>query len=352
LGVATTTGLRGWDAPAYVIAEAGVNHGADLDVAIEMVREAARSGVDAIKFQTYSAERIATRASEAYWDRTKEPSTSQFELFKKYDGFGETEYRALAEECRRSGVTFLTTPFDIESVEWLNELLPVWKIASADITNFPLLGRVARTGKPVYLSTGASTIGETEEAVAHLRKHGCPDVCLLHCTLRYPTPAEDAAIGALVHLARAFPDCSLGYSDHTLPSDSVTAIGAAFCLGARVIEKHFTLDKTQQGNDHWHSFDGPDFAALVEELRRLQLMLGEPVMRVLPGEEAARKHARRSLVSRGDIARGETLSETSLDVKRPGTGIEPRFLERIVGWRATQDIADDVTLEWHMIEPA
>lgn len=339
-----------WDAPAYVIAEAGVNHGANLSVALEMIRVAARSGVDAIKFQTYSAERIATRSSEAYWDRSKEPSTSQYALFKKYDAFGEAEYQALAEECGRAGVTFLTTPFDIESVEWLDGLLPAWKIASADITNFPLLGRVAATGKPVLLSTGASTMDEVKEAVTFLREHGASDVCLLHCTLSYPTPTEDAALGAIVDLGRTFPECGLGYSDHTLPHDSFAAAGAAFALGARVIEKHFTLDKTKRGNDHWHAFDGADFARLVDELARLRSMLGEPVKRVLPAEKAARTHARRSLVSRGNIARGEVITADSLDVKRPGTGIEPRNLERIIGWRATRDIADDVTLEWDMIE--
>ncbi len=342
--------LREWDAPAYVIAEAGVNHGGDLGVAREMVVAASAAGVDAIKFQTYKAGRLATRASEAYWDRTKETSSSQYELFARYDALDEPDYRALAEEAEARGIAFVCSPFDDGAVAWLDPLVPFWKIASADVTNAPLLRRVGATGKDVALSTGASTLDEVAEAVAVLQDAGANEVALLHCTLSYPTATADAAVASLIALRERFPDHVLGYSDHTLPADSVSAIAAAYVLGARVIEKHFTLDATLPGNDHYHAFEPQQFASLVAELRRLRLLLGRPEKVVLQAEEASRLHARRSVVARGDIAAGAIVEAAMLDVKRPGTGIDPRHLDAIVGRRAVRDIPDDTTLQWDMLD--
>lgn len=338
-----------YDASALIVAEAGVNHGGDLGIAREMVRSAASTGVDVIKFQTYKAERLTVRASAAYWDRSKEPTATQYELFKKYDRFDADDYRALAAEAGVAGLVFCTTPFDPESVDWLDELLPLYKIASADITNTLLLERVARTGKPVLLSTGASRVDEIEEAVKQLELGGCPCVGLLHCTLSYPTAAADAAIGAIRHLAEVFPGQVLGYSDHTVPKDSHAAIAAAYALGARVIEKHFTLDKSLPGNDHYHAFDPGDFRALRIELDDLRELLGAPRKQVLPAEEAARLHARRSLVARVDIPAGTRIEASMLDAKRPGTGIEPRELKSVVGRIASASIAEDETLQWAML---
>jgi sialic acid synthase SpsE len=342
--------LREWDAPAYVIAEAGVNHGGDLGVAQEMVAAAAAAEVDAIKFQTYKAGRLATRASDAYWDRTKEPSASQYELFSRYDAFDEPDYRALADKAEACGIAFLSTPFDDAAVAWLDPLVPFWKVASADITNGPLLRRVGATGKDVALSTGASTLDEVGEAVAVLRDAGATEVALLHCTLSYPTATEDAAVASLIALRERFPDSVLGYSDHTLPVDSFNAIAAAYVLGARVIEKHFTLDESFPGNDHYHAFEPQQFASLVAELRRLRLLLGRPEKVVLPTEEESRLQARRSLVARGNIVAGAVVEAAMLDVKRPGTGIEPRHLDAVVGRRAVLDIPDDTTLQWEMLD--
>ena len=346
----TLEAYRTWGAPAFLIAEAGVNHCGDIDVALRMVREAAEARVDAIKFQTYKADRLATKASAAYWDRTKESASSQYELFRRYDGFGVDEYRALAEACTAAGIAFLTTPFDVESVEWLVELVPMFKIASADITNTVLLHRVAQTGKTMLLSTGAATLEEIADAVTFVRASGCPEVALLHCTLSYPTKAADANLGAVAALGRAFPNEVIGYSDHTVPEDSFDAIEASYALGGRVIEKHFTLDKSLPGNDHYHAFDSDDFAALRAKLDHVGTLLGSGRIEVLEAEEPARLHARRSLVSRGRITAGETIDAAMLDVKRPGTGIEPRELTRVLGLRATTDIPDDTTLQWAMLE--
>jgi sialic acid synthase SpsE len=340
---------REWDAPALVVAEAGVNHEGNLETARRMVREAAAAGAVAIKFQTYTASRLATRSSRAYWDESKEPTTNQYELFSRYDSFGEDEYCRLAAECTEVGIAFTTSAFDIESVDWLDDIVAAFKIASGDITNVPLLTRVARTRKPVLLSTGASTVGEIEEALAILDREGSEEVAVLQCTLAYPTPAEHAAVGALRQLAAAFPGRVLGYSDHTVPPDTFTVVAAAFALGARVIETHFTLDRTRPGNDHYHALDPRDLARLVSELERLQSVLGSPRKQVLPVEQAARIGARRSVVARVDIARGTPLTPALLDVKRPGGGIPPAFLAQPDGWRAAIDIPEDTTLEWSML---
>jgi N-acetylneuraminate synthase len=338
-----------WDAPAFVVAEAGVNHEGDLETARRMVREVAAAGAGAIKFQVYKASRIATRASSAYWDRSQEATESQFELFSKYDGFGEEEYRELAQECREAGIVFSVSPFDVECIDWLDPLVDVFKIASGDITNLPLLGRVAATGTPVLLSTGASTLDEIAEAVAHLEAHGATEIALLQCTLAYPTPTDQASVGALKELAAVFPDYVLGYSDHTIPPASFGVIAAAYVLGARVIETHFTLDRGLPGNDHYHALDPGDLRRLVDELETLRRVLGPPVKRVLDVELPARTGARRSVVSREDIAAGTLLSPELLDVKRPGGGVPPAFLLEPGGWRAATDIPEDTTLEWHML---
>lgn len=341
--------LRERDAAAYLVAEAGVNHGGDLDLALEMVRRAAATGVDAVKFQTYKAGRLAVRDSPAYWDTSKERTPTQYELFSKYDRFGEREYRRLAEECASAGLDFLSTPFDVESVDWLDELVPMWKVASGDITNVLLLRRVAATGKPVLLSTGASTVEEIGQALEWLGAAGAPNVALLHCTLSYPTAPENANVGAVAHLRELFPETVGGYSDHTVPPVSFGAIAAAYVLGARLVEKHYSLDKTLPGNDHYHAFEPDEFRALRARLDELRTLLGPGEKVVLPAEEPARAGARRSLVARVAITQGTRLTADLLDVKRPGTGLPPAFLDELDGWVAACDIPEDATLEWEML---
>jgi sialic acid synthase SpsE len=340
---------RGWESPALVVAEAGVNHEGDLETALRMVREAASAGATAIKFQTYTAERLATRTSAAYWDQAKEPAASQFELFSRYDRFGEPEYRRIAAECSAAAIAFTTSVFDVDAVEWLEPLVAAFKIASGDITNVPLLARVARTGKPALLSTGASTLGEIEEAAALLDREGAGEVAILQCTLAYPTPPENAAVGGLRQLAQVFPDRVLGYSDHTVPPETFGVVAAAFALGARVIETHFTLDRSLSGNDHYHSLDPGDLARLVRELEHLRGVLGPARKQVLEVERPARLGARRSVVARVDIPRGTRLTPDLLDVKRPGNGVPPAFLADADRWRAAVDIPEDTTLEWQML---
>ena len=239
----------------YVIAEIGVNHEGSLATAKLLIESAKRGGADAAKFQTYKAGLIASKFSPSYWDTSKEPTTSQYELFTKYDSFGEAEYKELAMHCKKHDIEFVSTPFDLGAVDMLNPLVRFFKIASADITNPPLLKKVAATGKPVILSTGASNIGEIDAALAILHSAGAKEICLMHCILNYPTRNENAHLGMLDDLRNRYPELLLGYSDHTLPNEQMTSLIAAHLLGAVVLEKHFTLDKTLPGNDHYHAMD-------------------------------------------------------------------------------------------------
>ncbi|MDD5090791.1 MAG: N-acetylneuraminate synthase family protein, partial [Candidatus Wallbacteria bacterium] len=228
-----------------IIAEAGVNHETSLELAERLIREAAQAGADAIKFQSYKAETLASKHSPSYWDTGKEPTTSQFELFRRYDRFGESEFRHLKECCDRSGIEFLSTPFDLESARYLTSMMEVFKISSSDITNRPFIEFICGLGKPILLSTGASDLYEIEEAVSWIRKFGNP-LALMHCVLNYPTPEDCANLGMITDLRAKFPDLAIGYSDHTEPAD-MRICETAVLLGASIIEKHFTHDKTLPG---------------------------------------------------------------------------------------------------------
>ncbi|MFM1998598.1 MAG: hypothetical protein RL204_545, partial [Bacteroidota bacterium] len=240
----------------YMIAEAGVNHEGSMDLAKRLIDEAAEGGAHAIKFQTYKAETIASKDSPYYWDITKEPTRSQFELFKKYDKFWKKEYEELARYCETAGIEFMSTPFDVESATFLNDLMSVFKISSSDLTNLPFIEYQCSFGKPIILSTGAAFKWEVMQAVETIEKHG-NQLCLMHCVLNYPTMDENANLGMIKDMIRLFPDVVPGYSDHTLPKDMHTC-EVATLLGAAVIEKHFTHDKTLPGNDHYHAMDKED----------------------------------------------------------------------------------------------
>lgn len=332
----------------YVIAEIGVNHGGSMALAKQLILEAKAGGAHAAKFQSYKAEKIAARTSPAYWDTSKEPTTSQFELFKKYDSFGPEQYQELAAFCREQGIDFLSTPFDLEAVDFLDPLMDVFKIASADITNVPLLRKCAAKGKPLLLSTGASTLPEIEYAVRIARESGAKEVVLLHCVLNYPTPPENAALGMIPVLQKVFPDCLIGYSDHVVPDADISALQAAAMLGACVLEKHFTHDKQLPGNDHYHAMDQHDLGRFMEKMQLLRTMMGTDG-KDLSKEEAARKHARRSVVAARNIKAGEVLGEADLVAKRPAHGISPIHWDDLLGRKVLRDIEEDTILQWDML---
>lgn len=338
----------GPDEPLYIIAEAGVNHENDLDVAREMIRRAADAGAHAIKFQSYKAGRLASRFSPAYWDRSKEPTGSQHELFTRFDHLDIDDYLALAEHAREHGIDFLTTVFDEVFLEGLDAVLPAYKIASADITHLPLMTRIARKGKPVILSTGAATLAEIDDALRVLHSNGCEHVALLHCVLNYPCAPEDANLEAIRSLARTFPDVVVGYSDHVPPEHGIVQMTTAWMLGARIVEKHFTLDKSLPGNDHYHAMDPDDLKRFHAQHRFVESLLGNGRLGYEANQDAARQHARRSLVAAADLRAGEPLEESMVAVKRPGHGIAPRHLETLVGARPRIDIDADTILQWDM----
>ncbi|MGB1031910.1 MAG: N-acetylneuraminate synthase family protein [Flavobacteriales bacterium] len=332
----------------YVIAEAGVNHEGSMDLAKRLIDEATEGGAHAIKFQTYKAETIASKDSPYYWDINKEPTRSQFELFKKYDKFWKSEYEALARYCETAGIEFMSTPFDVESAKFLNEMMPVFKVSSSDITNLPFIEFMCGFNKPMILSTGASYLWEIQQAVEVIEKSGNP-LCLMHCVLNYPTPDANANLGMIKSLIKQFPDHVPGYSDHTLPKD-MEVMKMATLLGAAVIEKHFSHDKTLPGNDHYHAMDKEDLKHYWKQMDRTFDLLGTFEITAIEDEKPARANARRSLVASREIPAGKVIDRDDLTWKRPAKGISPREIENVLGKKAAKTIAEDEILMWNALE--
>lgn len=341
----------------YVIAEMGVNF---FDTAIELdispleaakryIDEAARVGIDCAKFQSYKATTIVSKNSPAYWDISKEPTTTQFELFRKYDGFGEAEYRELCNYAHSKGMDFTSTPFDYASADYLEDMVDFYKISSSDLSNLPFIEHIGAKRKPVYLSVGASYISEIDEALRVLCGAGCRDIVLLHCVLSYPTKYEDANLNVIRTLKKVFDNVRVGFSDHTVPDDSMTALTSAYLLGAEVIEKHFTLNKALPGNDHYHAGDPHDFDKAIKSFKRINTLLGRAEKTVLDCERIPRREARRSLVLTRDMKAGEIIGKSDIMPKRPGTGISPRYTDIIIGRPIARDLSEDTILKWDMV---
>lgn len=331
----------------YVIAEIGVNHEGSMAQAKRLIELAKEGGADAAKFQTYKADTLASRNSPAYWDTSKEPTESQHQLFRKYDQFGATEYMELAAHCRKVGIEFVSTPFDDAAVEFLDPLMAFYKVASADLTNVPFLRKVAAKGKPVVLSTGASTLGEIDMAIDALESAGCGDIILLHCVLNYPTPDAMAHLAMITGLRRAYPTRLIGYSDHTVPDPFMTSLVTATLLGSVVIEKHFTHDKTLPGNDHYHAMDVDDLRRYMARMDQVFQLLGPSDHKApIPTEMVSRLNARRSIVLARDVTAGHKLSTTDLTYKRPGVGVSPQHWDSIIGRTTARTLKADHILQW------
>jgi len=332
----------------YIIAEVGVNHEGSMELAKRLVDEAKEGGANAVKFQSYKAETLASKDSPSYWDTNEEPTTSQYELFKKHDSFWIDEMRELKEYCDAVEIEFMSTPFDIESADFLDEMMDVYKISSSDLTNKPFIEYICQFNKPIILSTGASDLHEIQEAVSWIEKYGNP-LALLHCVLNYPTPDKNANLGMIMDLKAKFPDKIIGYSDHTLPED-MKVCEMATMLGSVIIEKHFTHDKTLPGNDHYHAMDKEDLKIYLSNLERTFEILGTFKVEALEDEDPARKNARRSLVASRNIREGKVIEKSDLTFKRPAHGVSPKFIDEIVGKVACQDINDDDVIQWNMFE--
>ncbi len=333
----------------YIIAEAGVNHEGSMDLAKRLIDEAAEGGADAIKFQSYKAETLASKNSPSYWNLEKESTTSQFELFKKYDNFWKNEYEELKLYCDQAGIEFCSTPFDSESAEYLNDLMSFYKISSSDITNKPFIEQISSYEKPIILSTGASEHSEIKSALNWINNiSGDINVALLHCILNYPTPNKNANLRMIIDLCKEYPKNIIGYSDHTLPEEMLSLYTATI-YGALVLEKHFTHDKSLPGNDHYHAMDKNDLKLFKDMLEKLNLISGSKEKKCIPEELISKKNARRSIVANCLINKGEIITREMITFKRPGTGIKPFEIDAILGKRASIKIAEDTILEQEMI---
>ncbi|MFW9896748.1 MAG: N-acetylneuraminate synthase family protein [Candidatus Thorarchaeota archaeon] len=342
----------------FIIADIGVNYYdiakkenlSLLDAAKKMIEEAKKNGADAVKFQTYKTERIVSKHAPAYWDLKEEPTDSQYKLFKQYDKFGFEEYKEISEFCNNKDIMFLSTPFDFSVADYLDLLMPIFKISSSDLTNTPFIEHIANKKKPIFLSTGAATLGEIERAINTIKSAGNNEICLFHCILDYPTQYADANLNMIKHLANIYPEYILGFSDHTKPDDSMLVPTIAFTYGAKIIEKHFTLDKRLPGNDHYHAMEPSDLKILIETIKFVQMISGNYHKQPIPCEMNSRTHARRSIIANQDISKDDIITREMITFKRPGTGIPPFMLDLVVGGKALEELKEDDIITFDKIK--
>lgn len=326
--------------PPFIIAEAGVNHNGKLQLALKLVDAAADAKADAVKFQTFRAKNVATRYAEmaAYQKKNLDKTESQLEMIKKLE-LPEKFYPKIIEHCRKRNIMFLSAPHGgFQSVDLLRSLrVPAFKFGSGDLTNIPLLQYAARLQKPMILATGMATMKEIKEALAAVKKTGNQQIIVLHCTTNYPCPLDEVNLRAMQTMMKELPH-PIGYSDHTLGIE-VSVMAAA--LGACVIEKHFTLNRRMKGPDHIASVEPLELKKLVRQVKNTEVILGSPVKKPSPVEIANIKIARKSVVAVKLIKKGEKFTAKNLGVKRPGTGLAPKLLPRILGKIARRTIAPD-----------
>lgn len=319
----------------FIIAEAGVNHNGDVTIAQRLIEAAKATHADAIKFQTFKTERMITQGTpKARYQEETTGKGSQYEMVKKLE-LSDNEFRTISRYAKEKGIMFLSTPFDMESVDLLEELdVPGFKVGSGDLTNLPLLEYIARKDRPMLVSTGMATLAEVTEAVTTIKDAGNHQIILLHCTSNYPARIEDCNLRAMDTLRNEY-DVPVGYSDHTL---GITIPIAAVAMGACVIEKHFTLDNNQPGPDHRASLESDELKEMVTRIRMIEKALGSKEKKPTESENEIKKIARKSVVSGIDIPQGTTITREMLAFKRPGTGLEPKFVNEIIGKKSKKDI--------------
>lgn len=326
-----------------IIAEAGVNHNGDIRLAKALIDAATNAGADVVKFQTFAAEEIVSKAARKadYQARETGQQESQYEMLKRLE-LSHEDFVELKEYCQQAGIMFLSTPFDLDSIGFLDSLgMPFWKVPSGEITNLPYLVKIAKTGRDVVLSTGMSDMGEIRQAVSILYNGGAGQISLLHCNTEYPTPMQDVNLNAMLTLNKEFI-LPVGYSDHT---QGIEIPIAAVALGATIIEKHFTLDKSMAGPDHKASLEPAELKAMVAAVRNVEQALGSGVKAPSPSESKNMAIARKSIVAKRDIVKGELLSEDNLSVKRPGNGISPMRWFEVLGKPSPKDFEEDELIE-------
>jgi len=339
--IETAGRIIGDDSPSFIIAEAASNHMCDLNAALKMVDEVKAAGADAIKFQTYKAERLVVPDAASYW-KFDQGSVSQFQFYKNLDRFDREEYETIFHYARQQGLIAFSTPFDPMSASMLNDLgVPLFKIASCDLPDVRLLKHVASFGKPVILSTGASNLVEIERAVETITGAGNTDLIIMVCTLSYPAENKDSHLARIRTFKREFSEFIIGISDHTEPDQHMIIPVVSVGAGAKVIEKHFTLDRSMSGSGHSFSMSPSDLKLMVENVRLAEEVLGSSQIRVYEAEEPARERARRCIVADRDISRGDLITNEMIGIKRPGTGLSPALIDQVVGRIARVDIGQD-----------
>lgn len=328
----------------FIIAEAGVNHNGSLELAQKMIDAAVEAGANAVKFQTFKAEKVVSRhAPKAkYQKKTTSAGESQIEMIKKLE-LDAADHQTLIDYCKKKNIRFLSSPFDLESIDLLNELgLNIFKIPSGEITNLPYFRKIGALKKETILSTGMADLGEIEDALDVLIKAGTArkNITVLHCNTEYPTPMQDVNLRAMQTIQAAFPGIKIGYSDHTV---GIEVPIAAVAMGATVIEKHFTLDKNMEGPDHKASLEPNELKAMVAAIRNIEKALGTGIKKASPSELKNRPIARKSIVAARDIQKGEPFTEQNLAVKRPDTGLSPIRWDEVIGRKAPRNFnADEI----------
>ena len=336
----------GFGAGVFVIAEIGINHNGSVDEAAKLIDAAADCGADAVKFQSFCADRLLIRSRDSYAQQSG--TESAYDMLRRLE-LNFDEQKKLKARADKRGVIFLSTPFDEASADFLDSLgVPAFKVASGDITHIPLLRHIAAKGKPVFLSTGMSYIDEVIEAVSQLRDGGAPEILLMHCTASYPAASRDMNLRALETLQSYF-GLLTGLSDH---SRGILFSLAAAAMGAAAIERHFTLDRNAEGPDHNASLDPDGMKKLVKNLRRLRIGMGSGEKRPAKSETDGRRLGRRSLVAATDINAGERIASNMLVCKRPGLGISPKYLNHAVGMTSRRFMAKDTVITWEDLNPS
>jgi N,N'-diacetyllegionaminate synthase len=333
--------------PCFIIAEAGVNHNGSLDMACQMVEVAAHAGADAIKFQTFKAEKLTTANAPkaAYQVEATGVSGNQLEMLRKLE-LSYSDFKKLFDECRKNNILFLSTPFDEDSTDFLDSLnMEAFKISSGEVTNLPFLAHIARKGRPVILSTGMSYLNEVDLAVRVIQSNGNHDLVLLHCTSSYPADPADVNLRAMLTLGQAF-QVPVGFSDHTM---GIEIPLAAIAMGASVIEKHFTLNRSLPGPDHQASLEPSELDVLVKGIRKVEASLGHGRKEPVESEVNTAAVARKSIVARVDIPKGTVLNDAHLIMMRPGTGLPSAMLEHVIGRMARVDIPAGALILFEMV---
>ncbi|ASV30193.1 N-acetylneuraminate synthase [Maribacter cobaltidurans] len=325
-----------------IIAEAGVNHNGKIDVAKKLIDAAAEAGVDYVKFQTFNSKKLVSRSAQKadyQKENTNDPVESQLKMLQKLE-LSKENHLVLIEYCKEKNIGFLSTAFDLDSIDFLNELnIDLWKVPSGEITNLPYLRKLGSFEKPVIISTGMAEMQEIEDAIKVVVSAGTKrnKITVLHCNTEYPTPIGDVNLRAMNTINSVFK-VPVGYSDHTL---GIEIPIAAVALGAKVIEKHFTLDKTMEGPDHKASLEPNELKAMVTAIRNIEKAMGNGIKAPSQSEAKNKPIARKSIVANRDIFKGEVFDENNLTIKRPGTGISPMKWDEVIGSKATRDYKSD-----------